>query len=305
MSTTFFKAAGLFALALGAAELASAQDRIYIDNGKVIDAKVKEVNQRSIVYRRWDNQDGADYVLTRREVERIVYENGTEEVFEQQQQRSRMPMPPRPGRNMRSRDDDRDEPRSGSRRRHADPAYGRNILSIAGIQMTNESVAGVGIHYERMLDRDGIISFYLPVAFSFYQDNDYNYYGSQYPGTGYEANRVFTTFYPGIKFYPGGSARRVSYSVGPSFALGFGTKFRSEEYYNQLNGQYNRTVTEENVFRAGFIVNNGLNIQATPHLYIGTELGLGIAYYESSDNNSSVYNQEPMVQFNFKIGYRF
>ncbi len=302
MSPNIFKAAGLAICAMSISGIASAQDRIHTDDGKVIDAKVKEVNQRTIVYRRWDNQDGADYILNRREVERIVYENGTEESFEQQQ-RSRGPFPPHPGRPMRNRDTDRDAPRERSRR-VSGVNYGRNILSISGIQMTNESTAGVGIQYERILDKDGIIALYIPAAFSFFRDEATAYRNWQQPYTRFEANRVFMNLYPGLKFYPGGSNRRVAYSVGPSFALGFGTRYIQRDVYNNNTNQYWSTVTEQNVFRAGFMVNNGLNIQPTPHLYIGTELGLGVSYYDNTYGDYTI-GEEPLVQFNFKIGYRF
>jgi hypothetical protein len=300
MSRTFFKAAGFCICALGASQLASAQDKIYLNDGNILDAKVKEINQRSIVYRRWDNQDGADYVLTRREVERIVYENGTEESFEQQSRRS---FPPPPRRMERRRSEERGD-RDADMNRPMNRAYGRNIIAIAGLQMTMESVAGVGVHYERILDKGGIISLYVPVAFSFYRDQATSFNSSMYPQTNYEANRVFTSVYPGLKFYPGGSGRRVSYSVGPSFALGFGTVYKEEQTYNSTRGTYTQRVTENSAFRAGFLVNNGINLQPTPHLYVGTEFGIGINYYDNSRQDYNV-GDEPIIQFNFKVGYRF
>lgn len=302
ISKTVLKAVCLSVCALGAGQLASAQDKVYTSDGKVIDAKVKEVNQRSVVYRRWDNQDGADYVLTRREVERIVYENGTEESFEAQPAR-RGPFPPPPmRRNAGSRSSSRNENDDDFTPRKMNAAYGRNILAVAPIQMSLESVAGVGIHYEHILDKGGIVSLYVPIAFAFYQDIASSY-SPTFPNTRLEANRVFTYAYPGIKFYPGGSARRVSYSVGPSIGLGFGTVYKESTYYTP-GGNYSRRVSEEGAFRAGFLINNGLNIQPTPHLYIGTEFGVGITYYDNTTEDFAV-GDGAILQFNFKIGYRF
>lgn len=303
MANIFLKAAALALCAIGTAELASAQDRIHLNDGNVLDAKVKEVNQRSVVYRRWDNQDGADYVLTRREVEKIVYENGTEERFEHQ---TRRPGPPMPGRPIRFRSEPREggDEREETRSRRMNPAYGRNIIAIAGLQMSMESIAGLGIHYERIMDNSGSISLYLPVAFAFYQDEAYSYPSTQFPGNRVVANRVFTSVYPGIKFYPGGSGRRVSYSVGPSFGLGFGTIFRENRTFDPVRGTYAQRVSEESAFRAGFMVNNGINIQPTPHLYVGTEFGIGINYYDNTADDYIV-GEDPILQFNFKIGYRF
>ena len=265
---------------------AGAQDKIYLDDGTVIEAKVKEISPRSIVYRRWDNQEGADYILTRREVNRIVYQNGTEERMINRSER------PNPFRNAPSRDGHRS---TGNRMREPVPGYGNNILAIAPLQMTNESVAGVGIHYEHILDKPGIFSLYLPVAFSFFDDNVSNY--------NLKATRVFAYLYPGVKIYPGGSSRRVSYSVGPSFGLGFGTKYK-ETRVLAPGGSVIIRYDEASVFKAGFIINNGINIQPTKRFYIGLELGVGIMYY-NNEQTDYIVGDEGIIQFNFKMGYRF
>jgi len=271
---------------------ASAQDKIYLDDGSIIDAKVKEINNRSIVYRRWDNQDGADYILTRKEVSRIVYQNGTEEKLVD---RSERPNPFNRDRSMPVRDP---RPNNGQRERSRgmEPGYGKNILAIAPMQMTNESVAGVGVHYERFLDKAGIFSLYLPIAISFYDD--------EISPTGGQQSRTYTTLYPGAKIYPGGSDRRVSYSVGPSFGLGFGTQYDLVSRVDPGTGMTISRYEDVNTFKAGFLVNNGLNIQPTKQLYIGLEFGFGILYYSNRPSRSLDYD-EPMVQFNFKMGYRF
>lgn len=176
--------------------------------------------------------------------------------------------------------------------------YGKNIFSIAPIQMTDFSPAGIGISYERALDANYRFSFYLPVAFSFNRNRQYN------PGTGLEEkkNNNFIYFYPGLKITPFGSNRVFSYSVGPSLAIGFGRESRYDYVYNPITGNSYPVYRDEQITRFGFIINNGLNVQVTPHFYMGTELGLGIRYFDSSDYYDDF---EPMVQFNFKLGYRF
>jgi len=47
----------------------------------------------------------------------------------------------------------REEPGTAGSKKGDMEDYGKNILSIAPIQMTNESVAGIGIHYERLVDK--------------------------------------------------------------------------------------------------------------------------------------------------------
>lgn len=176
--------------------------------------------------------------------------------------------------------------------------YGKNILSLAPIQMTDFSPAGIGISYERVLDKDYRFAFYLPVAFSFKRDRQYN------PNTGLDEkhNNNMVYFYPGLKITPFGSNRVFSYSVGPSLAIGFGKDAYYDYVYNPNTGNYYTTFREENITRFGFLINNGLNVQVTPHFYMGTELGIGIRYYDSSDYYDDF---QPMVQFNFKLGYRF
>jgi hypothetical protein len=269
---------------------AAAQDKIYLMDGSSVEAKVKEVGPRNIVYTRWDNKEGAEYVVARRDVERIEFENGTEETFNRVR-----------GRRTAS-DENREVRRGGGdreRERAIVPGYGSNILAIAPLQMTNESAAGVGIHYEHMMDKAGIFSLYLPIAFSFYDDQTPYYSTIPYK----EKSRVFTYVYPGIKIYPAGSAHRVTYSVAPTLGFGIGSRYKETRRLDQ-SGSVIITYDEGSVFKTGFMINNGLNIQPTKKLYVGLELGLGIFYYDNETTNFSA-GDEPMVQFNFKMGYRF
>ena len=258
---------------------------------------MKEISPRNIVYRRWDNQDGADYIITRNEVSRIVYQNGTEEKMERRSGRQS------PFNRDRDRDaTTRDNGQTNGRRESGmEAGYGKNILAIAPLQMTNETVAGVGIHYERILDKGGIFAICLPVAFSFFDETVTNIISSAQPMT---ASRVFTYLYPGAKIYPGGSGHRVSYSVGPTFGLGFGTKYKMARIVEPGTGYIRYIYNDASIFKAGFMVNNGLNIQPTKQLYVGLEFGIGIMYYNNEGSDYAV-GDEPMVQFNFKMGYRF
>lgn len=180
----------------------------------------------------------------------------------------------------------------------ANAAYGKNILSFAPLQMTDVSVAGIGLSYERVVDRNYRFAFYLPVAISFNRNSNYN----PYTGKRDKHNNTFVYFYPGLKITPFGSDRVFSYSVGPSLALGFGSRTYSDNVYNPLTGNYEYATRTEDIQRFGFLINNGLNVQITPHFYMGTELGLGIRYFDTSNYYDDF---EPMVQFNFKLGYRF
>ncbi len=117
----------------------SAQDRIIKMNGTSVEAKVIEIDSRVISYNKADNIDGPVYKIAKSDVEKIEYENGTEEVFNKR-------------RTIRDNVDNKN--------------YGNNVIAFAPLQVNNGGI-GVGLSYERLLDKKGIIAFYLPVTASF------------------------------------------------------------------------------------------------------------------------------------------
>ena len=259
-----------------------AQDRLYTKEGSVLEVKVKEVGTRTIVYKKWNNQDGPDFIIAKNEVERIKFQNGDEEYFTR-----RGDIRP-----VRTKTVNRD--------------YGKNILSFSPVHMTNASAIGIGVSYERVIDKKSIVSFYLPVVYSFRNNrDDYNYNTGNY----YENKSHMVWFYPGAKIYPTGSDGIVRYAVGPSLAFGAGERNYTRDVFNQATSQYEPKQFNEDVFIMGVLVNNSLNIQPSPKLHLGLELGLGIPYYSNEQkNNDNYYNSfydEPLVQFNFNVGYRF
>jgi len=261
-----------------------AQDKIYKKNGDIIEAKVTSVNLKNISYKRADNLSGPEYTIYKRDVDKIVYENGSKDEFDDEEDNTETRrMPPSPFKNHKS------SPNASK--------YGKNIIALAPLQLTGDYISsgvGLSLSYERMLDKDGIISFYMPVIVSF--SNNDTYYGNTYNNT----TNTSWYFMPGIKFYPTGSRGIVRYAVGPSFVIATGNVTNGTDPYGYpVNGTYS-------IF--GFMVNNSLNICPTPHLYLGLELGLGVSYIANENNanfTTGDINANPMVQFAFKIGYRF
>lgn len=167
--------------------------------------------------------------------------------------------------------------------------YGRSVISLAPIQFTDVSVRGIGLYYERAFDPRGILAIQIPVILSFpnsFNDNGY---------TG-----VFTSIQPGLKIYPRGFAGPVRYGLGPSLVFGFGQ--RNTNFYNPF-GQWQ--YGNEDVFTYGVMVNNSLNINASEHLYLGLEFGLGLKYSNTNNNYYYYYESPLLANFNFRIGYRF
>ena len=64
----------------------NAQDIITKKNGDEIQAKITEVGQNEIKYKRFDNLDGPVYTIGKGDVFMVKYENGTKDVFKEEQQ---------------------------------------------------------------------------------------------------------------------------------------------------------------------------------------------------------------------------
>jgi len=279
----------LLCLALSGASLSVlAQDRIYTKSGGTFEVKIKEVGTRTIVYKKWSNPDGPDYVMPKNEVERIKFQNGDEETFDRH--------------NML-------RPVHEKALRGNSMAYGRNTLSLSPVHMTNTSAVGFGISYERALDKNSIISLYIPLVYSF-KNNDGTYYNYS-NGWSRDDRSNMVWLYPGAKIYPTGSNGVVRYAVGPMLAFGTGNRKYTTNDWDAQSQNYVATRHDEHVTVMGFMVNNSLNIQPTPRLHMGLELALGIPYYTDESSNTypyythNTYDDVPLVQFNFNVGFRF
>ena len=167
--------------------------------------------------------------------------------------------------------------------------YGDNIVSVSPLHLT-ERGSGASIAYERTLDKRGAISLYLPVMLTFKSQNGEN--GSPKP-TYY--------FMPGVKFYPTGNKGAVKYALGPSLVILDG---KEPTYYRGSGFD-----VYSNRFMMGVMINNYINFNITPHLFMSFELGFGASYVNRSDNNTLNYHEEgsmeTLAQLAYRIGYRF
>ena len=258
-----------------------AQDKIYKTSGDLIEAKIKSIGTKTVTYLRFDNQSGPEYTIGKNEVEKIVYQNGNVDVF----------------------DDIRPHRPSLHHRVAADGApiekinYKSNVLALAPLQFS-ENGLGAGLSYERALDKNGVISFYLPVILTMDLNNG-TYYDNT-TGT-YKNGNNDMMFYamPGIKIYPTGCYGIVRYAVGPSLVMATGQKSSVVDDPAGLGLSYQT----QSHFLLGMIVNNSLNINPSPRINLGLELGLGFSYM----NRINGLNQDTefLAQGSFKIGYRF
>lgn len=169
-----------------------------------------------------------------------------------------------------------------------EPEYGKTVIAIAPISFSEIS-KGVGLSYERALDKDGIISLWIPVMFGFRTYSDNLTYTSN--------SAVYGNFYamPGIKIYPTGSFAKCKYSIGPNLVLATGD--RPTDYNILIGGG-----PTENFLKLGFMVNNSLNLNPMRHLYLGLDFGFGITYINQQGGVDK--GTSGLVHFAFRIGYR-
>lgn len=161
-----------------------AQDNIYLRDGSAIKAKVSLVNETNITYKKFENLSGPDYVLSRSKVAVIVYENGTHEVYTEEESTTKRPL--------------REDPYLN------DSTFGKNLI---GINYFDIIYGNITLHYERLLFKKqaGIkAGFSLALG---------NY--SNYMGYGSDEFHAFVAF----NYYPL-KQRKVNYFCGPMILAG-------------------------------------------------------------------------------------
>ncbi len=282
-----------------------AQDVIYKKSGDSTIAKVKEISETEIVYKRYDNQEGPDYVILTRFVRKIVFENGTVDVFKD-------PVLVSAG------SEDSSKVLSGS-----PVVYGKNIISFIPVHIIQSVPYGFGIQYERFLGKTQFLSIRIPASVSFIKSDQREGYSNKSRRTG----QMFWT-YPGVKIYLVRNKRKFSLAVGSNLVLGVGsvpvTRYNPNYNYNAGNNTGNSfyEYAWDNKFVVGMMAGGSLNFQPLPKLYIGIDMGLGYSFNDneglvrsnssssSSYNNSYTYSNNnyenaPLVQFALSMGYRF
>lgn len=73
----------LFLLAIIICNFVSAQDIIITKDAEKISAKVSDIEESVIKYKKFDNLDGPTYTMNKSEISSIIFENGSVEVFKE------------------------------------------------------------------------------------------------------------------------------------------------------------------------------------------------------------------------------
>jgi hypothetical protein len=226
------------------------QDKIFKKNGDVIEAKVMVINTRDIVFKKFNNQDGPDYSVPKKDVLKIKYQNGTEDSFEG---------------NL--------DPTSTTKK--AGRSSGVNsIISFAPLQLTDNGV-GAGIQWEHFLDKSGYVSIYLPVMVTFNIAN--SDLGPGIINSGSSSGDAMYYFMPGIKIYPNPhTSKRVQFSLGPSLFIASGRGVNQNETFGPYSSYSG--YQDQSHFMLGVMINAGFNFFSAKKLYFGFDGGLGLTY---------------------------
>lgn len=162
---------------------------------------------------------------------------------------------------------------------------------------------GLGLSYERFIDKAQRISFNLPVYGGLR-----NYFIGQSRNTvGTVENNFSILVNPGIRLYPRGHSRKLVYAIGPSVFLSHGTE-NGYQGGSDPAGNYVE-YAEGTETRVGSMINNSLTFNISPRFNVGLEAGLGVSLYTRLKNNTTQTSRngliEPMALFAFQIGYKF
>ncbi len=112
--------------------------------------------------------------------------------------------------------------------------FAKNIVAFAPFQMTESGVGGFSLSYERAIDNNDIIAFYIPAIAEF----NLNSYLSAYGGTTKNYNDVMYYLMPGLKLYPTGGFGPEKYAIGPSLVIANGQKTNNDiNYYGYVFAQ--------------------------------------------------------------------
>lgn len=244
-----------------------AQDIIYKQDGTSIKAKVIEIGSGEIKYKKFDNLEGPNYTLEKKEIILIVYANGTHELIS-----------PRIS-------NERDLKKADVADVRYNNADGRNGLSF---DLLDIFISNIGITYERYSE-SGRFGLRIPLSLSLRSGNS-TYYSGPFVGAN-KRYSIATSF----NYYPFGQIKNTYFA---GINLSFGEyDYDYFNYTNYVSNSYRRSTT----LIIGHVL-NGYQLRVTPHFNMQFIVGLGL----SKNNEVNVQsNVSSSVTFIFNMGYRF
>lgn len=209
------------------------QDMIYTLKGDAIEAKVNEVGKKEIVYKKFSNIKGPDYKMNIIEINRIVYESGAVDVFNEIKSNS------------------------GSTFKVSPSDLGNNHIYLNVVDILFQNVT---LGYERIVGEQRKLGIRIPVSFSLYGNSLNDIFFNSY-----------NVFYSGVdlNFYPFGQ-RQASFFIGPSLRSGL-ARFRYEIYDDfNYSSVITSSAYASILFQGGFTWNPVKELTITSSLGLGS-----------------------------------
>ncbi|RYE00383.1 MAG: hypothetical protein EOP54_00325 [Sphingobacteriales bacterium] len=161
---------------------------------------------------------------------------------------------------------------------------------------------GLGLSYERFMDKAQRVSFNLPVYGGLR-----NYFIGHSGSVGIVESNFSMLVNPGIRLYPRGHSRKLVYAIGPSVFLSHGTD-NGYQGSTDPTGNYVE-YAEGTETRVGSMINNSFSFNISPRFNVGLEAGVGVSLYTRLKNNTTQIARTgliaPMALFAFQVGYKF
>ena len=192
-------------LCFGLSNALLAQDIILKIDGSTVEAKVEEVTNKDVIYKKFKNVAGPSYHLELKEIEKITYESGAIDVFN-------APKVSSPSSSYNTYDDVKD--------------FGNNIISLNTLDILFQNIT---VSYERILGANRKLGIRIPLSISLYGDNNNNF---NWP--------VYNIFYSGLdfNFYPTGQGQ-ASLFLGPALRSGYARVTQNSfGSYGNINSAY-------------------------------------------------------------------
>jgi hypothetical protein len=256
----------ILAVFIFAAQMLLAQDTIFRTDRTKIYAKVLEIGQDEIRYKRASNPDGPLFVIDADDVWKITYANGETDEFNS------------PDRSMRS---------TG--------VHHPWMVGVNAVDMLFGVVTVAGEY-----DFGKYLSLRVPVSFGVNaaaKSTPSQYYPDHFY---YNSDKIFSSGFK-LLMYPAGRGRIANYYVGISGEIGSVRSRHYTDYPYSFPYPYPyppRDFTIKTIVYGGTGITNGVQMQVSSRLSICLDATLGMVIAEALDTN-------PLVRVGVTMGYRF
>lgn len=225
--------------------LSFGQDVIHMKSGDKVKTKIVEELDLKVRYRKFKEVEGPIYVLFKKDIQKIVYENGEVNSFKVSSNKT--------NENINSNDIPTGPDVEIQRIKEKSKLYNkrRNLIGFNYAQMI---LLNMEFTYEIMIAKSGFFGIKIPISIGINLRNTY-----------LKRNNLVST---GLQFniYPMGQGK-VSYLTGPSFRY-----FYMQDNPNFFDGSVADNTRSNYI---AFYINNGVLFQASSFLNFSLGLGLG------------------------------